>query len=264
MTPADLTTTLRALDPADRAVDPAGPRARAGLEAILATNPSAAPAARAPRRPTVRRVAIVGASVAAATAAFVVLPPLAGGDAAFATWTTAPSGLSLQEQADAAESCRTQQRDGAGRDLRAELDAAVPAIAERRGVWTTVVLAGDDGFAALCIADGSARLFADAMVGSVGTPDGFAPPDPRDVVATDLGSGTMSAGDLSLAAGVAGADVVGVTYRSAEHGDVAATVGGGRFALWFPGDELTDASDAGVEVTVTYRDGTTATVRLTL
>ncbi|WP_199422932.1 hypothetical protein [Actinotalea solisilvae] len=258
-----LTATLRTLDPAVREVDPASPRARADLEAILATSPSGPVSLPARRRPTARRLAFAGVSVAAATAAFVVLPPLTGGDAAFATWTAAPSGLSAQEQADAGEACRTQQREGAGSDHRAELDAAVTAIAERRGVWTTVVLAGEDGFAALCIADGSARLFADAMVGSVGTPDGYAPPGLRDVVATDLGSGTMAAGDLSLAAGVAGADVVGITYRSAEHGEVAATVDGGRFALWFPGDELRDAS-SGVDMVVTYRDGTTATARLSL
>ena len=45
----------------------------------------------------------------------------------------------------------------------------------------------------------------------------------------------MSAGDVSLAAGTAGSDVVGVVYHSATQGDVTATVDQGHFALWFPG-----------------------------
>jgi hypothetical protein len=75
----------------------------------------------------------------------------------------------------------------------------------------------------------------------------------------------MTAGEISLAAGHAGADVVGVVYRSQTHGDVTATVSHGRFALWLPGDELEDANAGeGVEVEVTYGDGSTGTSRLKL
>ena len=59
-------------------------------------------------------------------------------------------------------------------------------------------------------------------------------------------------------------DVTGVTYQSASRGQVAATVAAGRFALWLPGNELMDASRTGVQVQVTYRDGSTATRRLDL
>lgn len=45
-------------------------------------------------------------------------------------------------------------------------------------------------------------------------------------------------------------------------GLVAATVAGGRFAFWFPGDELEDRETVPVEVT--YADGSTATVKLEL
>jgi hypothetical protein len=74
----------------------------------------------------------------------------------------------------------------------------------------------------------------------------------------------MSAGDISLAAGTAGSDVVGVIYKSRTHDAVTATVSPGHFALWLPGDELRNASSDGVEVEVTYQDGTTETRRLTL
>ncbi|MGI8535729.1 MAG: hypothetical protein ACR2K2_04360 [Mycobacteriales bacterium] len=118
---------------------------------------------------------------------------------------------------------------------------------------------GDDG-----ITDDSAGLFDDGMIGSVGTPTGYAALGPRELFATDLGMGTMGAGDISLAAGAVGPDVVGVAYRSRVHGVVTATVEGGRFALWFPGDELKDRPSGGVEVDVTYRDGQTDTSRLIL
>ena len=58
--------------------------------------------------------------------------------------------------------------------------------------------------------------------------------------------------------------MTGVVYQSAGHGEVAATVSAGRFALWLPGDELADASREGVEVEVTYRDGSSAVLRVDL
>ena len=271
-----LTTTLRGLDPADRRIDAGGSRARADLDAILATDPTPAPrrltvtsvVGGRPGRPTRtrRRLVLVGAMVAGVAAGMVVLPPLAGGDRAFATWTVTPGRMSMQQQADAVAGCRTSHADGAGSVAQQAVDLAEAdaVIAERRGVWNTVVLAGADGFSALCISDDSAHLFADAMIGSIGTPTGYAVPAPREVVATDLGVGTMSAGDISLAAGLTGSDVASVVYPSRAHGPVTATVNQGHFALWFPGEELMTASSEGIEVDVTYLDGTTATVRLDL
>jgi len=93
-----------------------------------------------------------------------------------------------------------------------------------------VVLSGSDGFSALCITDESTPMFRD-WIGSVGTPGDYATPDPRDVVATDLGTGSARAGELSVAAGYVGSDVTGVVYQSDSHGEVAATVSAGRFAL---------------------------------
>lgn len=272
----DINTALRTLDAADHHADPTSARARTDLQSILATDPSPdplqqpwPPSADRIGRPrnaarTTRRVALAGGMLAAVTAGFVALPSLTGGDQAFASWTPAPHGMTEQERADAAAGCRQMQEDGAGAEYADDLSGAEPVIAERRGVWTTVVLAGTDGFSAMCITDDSTHLFAKDMIGSVGTPTDYAAPGPRDLAATDLGMGTMSAGDISLAAGTAGSDIVGVIYHSRTHGDVAATVSQGRFALWLPGAELKDASRNGVEVEVTYRDGSTGTSWLTL
>ncbi len=266
-----LNAALRSLDPADQDIDSAGGRARTDLYAILAQDPRPTPRTGAgstvrdihrPRR--AGRVVLLGGLAVAVMAGLVVLPSLTGGDQAFATWTAAPMAMSAQQRAAAADDCRENLQSGTGEDDADNLNSAEPAIAERRGVWTTVVLTGRDGFTAMCITDDSAGLFDDGMIGSLGTPAGYVPPRPRELFATDLGMGTMGAGDISLAAGAAGPDVVGVAYRSRAHGVVAATVYGGQFALWFPGDELKDRPSGGVEVDVTYRDGRAGTSRLTL
>lgn len=100
------------------------------------------------------------------------------------------------------------------------------------------------------------------MIGSVGKPTGYTTPGPRELLAPDLGTGSMDAGDISLAAGAAGAEITGIIYKSQTRDDVTATVSHGRFALWLPGNELQDASRNGVELEVTYQDGTTGTGRL--
>ena len=263
---SDMLATLRTLDPADPNVDPHSPRARATLERILTIEPgqhSDDPPVRVRSRRGMRLAVVASATAVTAGAAVVVLPSLTNGDRAFASWTATPSGLSAQAAADAAANCRDEQLDGPGEDYSDELRLADVAIAERRGEWTLVVLTGSEGFSALCITDESTPLFRD-WIGSVGTPGNYATPDPRDIVATDLGTGSARAGELSVAAGYVGSDVTGVVYQSAGRGAVVATVSGGRFALWMPGDELEDASRDGVEVEVTYRDGSSAALRVDL
>ncbi|TCC16647.1 hypothetical protein [Kribbella speibonae] len=200
--------------------------------------------------------------VAAAAVGALVLPSALGGDRAFATWTATPTGMSAGERADAAASCRDHQRS-AGREDRDQLSKATTAIAERRGVWTLVVLADQNGFSALCITDDSRHLFR-SFIGSVGTTPAADRPGPRALTATSLGTGSVSDHDVSVAAGFAGADVTAVTYTSPTRGKVKATVNGGQFALWLPGSELMNANRAGTPVQVTYRDGTTSTVTLRL
>lgn len=259
-------TSLRSLDAADPGASAATTRARADLERIVASDPGADAPARRTRPGGGRgRLVLAGvalAAVATVTVGVVALPSVLGGDAAFASWTSTPGAMSPAQQREAAEACRDVQQ-GAGGEYDDALAAAVPAVAERRGAWTTVVLAGEDGFSALCVTDSSRRLFDD-WFGSVGHSATSAAPGPRALLVTDLGTGSMRAGDLSLAAGLVGSDVAAVAFDSATQGRVEATVSHGRFALWLPGDELEAAPAEGVDLAVTYRDGSTARVRVSL
>ncbi|WP_046529614.1 hypothetical protein [Cellulomonas sp. FA1] len=262
MNRTDTDTLLRTLDVADPHVDPRSPRARAAMQRIVQTDPDARPDVRT-ARPRARRLALAAGAVAALAAGAVVVPSLVGGgDAAYATWTATPTEATVVQRADAGEACRDAlARSIAPADADALAGASV-AVAEQRGTWTTVVLAGDGGFGGLCVDDGSAGLF-DSMFGSAGVA-AVPAPSARGVVVTDLGTGSTSAGDLSLVAGSVGDEVTGVRLRTAGVGDVDASVRDGRFVLWFPGDELRDANAQGVELDVTYADGSTGAVTVGL
>jgi hypothetical protein len=272
----DIETLLRSLDAADHEGLANSRRARADLHRILSTDPAQVPSPRLSLTNSVhgrqgkntgrtaRRVAVLAGMVAVVTASLLLVPSLSGGDPAFASWTSTPSGMTESDRASAVSECRASKKDVGGGMYADEVGSAEVAIAERRGVWTTVVLTGGDGFSALCISDDAVNLFGKGMIGSVGKSPAGAAPGPRGLTATALGTGTMSAGDISLAAGTAGSEVVGVVYQSRTHDDVKATVSLGHFALWLPGDELRNASSDGVEVEVTYQDGTTGTSRLTV
>lgn len=259
-------TALRRLDAADPDAGPTSTRAQSDLTGILHAGRSGlGDLDRLPtRRHRMRRSLVAIAAVAAAfTAVFVAAPSVIGGDRAFASWTATPTSLGASESAEAAKDCQSAMLDGAGVDYASELAAAEPAVAEQRGDWTMVVLTGADGFAATCITDDSRRLFGD-MFGSIGMSTAAVAPEAREIAVTDLGSGAARAGDLSVAAGVTGSDVAAITYESATRATVTATVSGGRFALWFPGDELESASTNGIELNVTYANGETSVVRAEL
>lgn len=265
----DIEAALRSLDPADRHIDPTAARARADLHTILAA-PAVTPLPGTvtpvrPRHPRpIRRLALAGAAAAAITAALVTLPSLTGGDQAFATWTATPTPIPAQEQPEAAADCRTFLADGAGPEYAARLANAEVAVAENRGVWTTVVLVGPEGFSALCTTADSTHLFGDRMIGSAGVTTLTIAPGPRDLAATTLGTVTIDSDGISLAAGEAGSDITAIHYLSPTHGTVTASVSNGHFALWLPGTDFDNASSNGLPLEVTYRDGTTATTLLTL
>lgn len=271
----EIETLLRSLDVAGHMRPTDNKRAHAGLLSILSTNPAQAPSARVSTKAavgegrqrgtvgwTARRLAAVGGMVAIVTAGLIVLPSVSGGDPAFASWTPAPVGMTETERTSAASECRASKKNVGGGMYADDVDSAAVAIAGRRGVWTTVVLTGEDGFSALCITDGAVSLFGKGMIGSVGKSAAHVVPGPRELKATALGTGTMSAGDISMAVGSAGPGILSVVYKSRTHGDVTATVSRGNFALWLPGDELRDASSNGVEVEARYRDGTMGMSRL--
>jgi hypothetical protein len=192
-----------------------------------------------------------------------MLPSLTRSDQAYATWTAKPTSVGKTELSGAADACRDSLRGGAGESYRSELDAATAAVAERRGAWTLVLLAGGGGFSAVCITDESRPLFQ-SSIGYIGTAREGTRPDSGSVTPDALGVGMVNSRELSVAAGAVGSDVAAITYNSVKFGPVQATVSNGHFAFWLPGDELDNASKSGTTVQVTYRDGSTATLTLTL
>lgn len=224
---------------------------------------TAAFAHRGPKPRAARLLLLTGGLVAATTAGLLLIPSMLGvEESAYASWTAVPEALPAQERPEAAEDCRSAQLATPGGDAHPQLDDATVAIAERRGAWITVVLAGADGFSATCTADASAP-FGDGWIGSAGIPTDWELLGPRELLVSSLGV-AHSSGPLSMAEGYAGPDVTGMTYDSAEHGTVVATVSGGHFAFWMPGDELDDdlVFTTGVPVDVTYNDGSTDSVNL--
>jgi hypothetical protein len=250
---------LKTLDPATTDVDPHSFRARAMLERVLATDPAYEVRPHRTRRRLVRVAVATTAVAMAALAVFVPRDsgPMPTGDMAYATWTAQPGSLSAKERADAVKQCRKSLR-GMGQDD--QINRAGTAMVERRGDWALVILTGHDQFAASCMTNVNPRnRHGD---GSIDGP-GRAPIGPRQLAPSMMGtSGGGNNGYLTSAVGRAGSDVAGMTYNSPTRGQVKASVQNGYFAFWIPGSEF-DGLDP-VPVRVTYRDGTTAAVKLSL
>ncbi len=261
---------LRSMDAAEQSPAPDLHRSQNDLEQILRSHQTAAPSGSVehessnsrPRRR--RRTLALGALALAATAGFLVVPALSGGDPAFATWTATPGELIGTERDNAVSDCfRSSQGVGDGMYSN-DLAEAEVAIAEKRGAWTTVVLTDGHGFEATCTTDTTAPWFKKGSFGSVGKPGNGKELTARDVKATQLGTGVISDNPLSMATGQVGPDVAAVTYTRATGERIKATVSKGQFALWFPGPELTNSSDQAVPIEVSYNDNTTETRYLSL
>ena len=263
----NLEPLLRSMDAAEQSAQPNPARAQADLNRILSSQPlSTTPTSRlgasheSPKQNRRRRAVTLGGLAAAATAALLIMPPLTGaGDPAFATWTAAPGTLIGPDRDNAVSDCRRSTQRVGGGMYSVEHSAAEVAIAERRGAWVTVVLSGPDGFEASCTTDATAPWFRTGSFGSVGKPGNAAALPGRGIAATQLGTGSIADKPLSIATGRVGADVAEITYISASKEKVIATVAKGHFAFWLPGNDLQNASDQGVPVDVTYRDGSTET-----
>ncbi|GAA0945299.1 hypothetical protein GCM10009554_39990 [Kribbella koreensis] len=266
MSRIDELAVLKTLDPAAGDVDLYCPRALTDLERILATDPTLKTSkGRKKGWRSRRRLGAAIGVVAATTAIAFVVPSLVGGDQAIANWTADPTTLSAEDTARAAATCRTKMVESGARyggmdaDEQAALSAATVAISERRGPWSLVVLTGRSGVNALCIDDRiepGSRWF----MGSSGSVTEY--PGRRELQVNSFGTSFLDGRVLSLIDGLAGRDVVGVSYNSRTHGKVKGTVAGGRFVLWLPGKDMEHAIDVGVLLQVTYRDGSTATVKL--
>ncbi len=256
MKPLDEFATLKTLDPATSGHDPHSPRARAALERIVATDPVPDRRHRL-RRPLVR--AAVATAAVAIGAATILLPrtggPLPNGDA-YASWTAQPSGMSAKDHTEAVSECRKSLK---GMGMDDQVDRSDPAVVERRGDWSLVILAGAGQSEASCMTNVKTGLKGGGF-GSIGGP-GRPPVGPRELSVSGLGAGGgPPLGYVTAAMGRSGSDIVGMTYQSPTRGAVKATVMNGYFAFWVPGKDFKD--DRAVPVRVTYRDGTSATVIL--
>lgn len=253
---SDLLTdaALRALDPADPVMtDDQAARAEAALARILSAPPGPSGSAE-PESPRRRRRIVVPACLAG-IAAVAASSLLVGGGSAFGSWTPTPRPL----EADAAARAVTTCRAGMG----VPDDGAPFILAERRGDWTYVLLAGSAG-------DVSCLMENDVVGEDPGAGDvvgGYDPdPPPVERVAPDgideISSLFAVREDevVRLSEGVVGRDVVGVTVHTPTGLVVEASLARGRYAAWWPGGEAKgdnpEIADAPT-FTVTLTDGTT-------
>ncbi len=258
---------LRGLDPAPTTVltDAERQRADAAFARILAT-PSHDPVPEKTSRPRRRLTRLlVPVSLAFATAA-AVPALLLGGDSAFASWTPTPEPLTGPAAAEAASSCRAI--------------FAVPdqgervVIAEKRGEWLYVLLAGPDSEAACLMPEGlvdqgdPAAATREGFMGSYTSDPGEAPTLSRSGLVGYGGSTSVPTDGLwhfgedeewvSQVEGYVGSGVTDVTVHTPIGIDVEASVANGRFAAWWPSAK---PSSENLEVmgawtyTVTLADG---------
>ena len=272
--PVDTMTAaaLRDLDPspAIALTDAERERADATFVRILAT-PSHDQVAEGPVRPRRRRsrllapLGLVGAAGAAVPAL------LLGGGSAFGSWTPTPEPLTGVAAAEAATTCRAALgMPGQGETI---------VIAERRGGWTYVLLAGPQTERQCLMSEGliahenpAAHTKEGFMGGTYGMDDIEAAPTPARGHIVEIQSGATSVpthglwhfGEdeewISSVDGYVGSDVTGVTVHTPVGTDVEASVANGRYAAWWP--SATPSSE-NPEVmgpwtyTVTLADGTT-------
>jgi hypothetical protein len=253
-----MTATLRDLDPAPTTDLTEAERERADTTfARIVATPSDEPVA-VERGRTHRGRGRLMVAVGLAGAAGVAIPGLLlGGGSAYGSWTPTPEPLTDVAAANAAATCRAVL-DIPDRGERV-------AVAERRGEWTYVLLAGP-GTEATC-------LMPDDLVGQedpVGKRDeGYfasydpheaAPPtlDPDQIDETSSMEGSTDEGWFTWSEGYVGSDVTGVTVHTSSGLDIEASVAGNRFAAWWP--SIKQSSDHPAETwsyTVHLADGST-------
>lgn len=266
------TAALRDLDPAPTTVltDEELERADATCARILAT-PSHDQVAAETDRPRRRRsrllvpVGLVGAAGAAVPAL------LLSGGSAFASWTPKPEPLTAAAVSEAAATCRAA--------LEVPDQGERVVIAERRGGWTYVLIAGPKAEGACLMPDDlvgrqdPADHTKEGFFGGYTTDPVEAPTLARDrIVETESMSGSVptpglwffsNEGWFSSVQGHVGSGVTGVTVHTPVGLDVEASVANGRFAAWWPSDQPSSENPEVMGAwtyTVTLADGSTRRV----
>lgn len=239
-------------------------RDRSAGHVALATSPAS------PRRSTARPRWLVLPAVTVTVAvvgALVIVPAVTRPDPAYASWTSVPTALTEAERTIAVTACL---------DSDGSLTSAEPLLAERRGEWVGVVIAGEAAPGIPAVTDclmhlpsGSDRA-DDVIWGSAGG-QGAVP------VGTEFADGSISQFSdnglfglgarptVSFNVGDVGADVAAVTIVDADDQTVHATVDNGRFVAWWPGRAFGNETEGngGPAPALTYdltlRDGTVLT-----
>lgn len=266
------TAALRDLDPAPTTAltDAERERADATFARILAT-PShdlVPEKTSRPRRSMPRLLVPVALAIATAAA---VPSLLLGGDSAFASWTPTPEPLTGVAAAEAANACRAA--------LAVANQGERVVIAERRGGWIYVLLAGPDSEATCLMPEGLVDQedpAADAREGFMGSYTSDPSEAPTLARSGIIGYGAAGSvptdglwgfGDdeewVTNVDGYVGSDVIGVTVHTPIGTDVEASVANGRFAAWWPSPKPSSENpevDGAWTYTVTLADGTTRQV----
>lgn len=268
-----INAALRDLDPAPTTVLTQAEleRADATLARILADPghdqvPEESDRPRRRRRRLLVPVGLLGAAGAAVPALLV------SGGSAFASWTPKPEPLTAAGATEAATTCRAA--------LEASDQGEQVVIAERRGGWTYVLIAGPKAEAACLMPDdlvGHQDPEDNRNEGFFGTYDTDpveAPSPARDrIVETDSMAGSVPTpglwpfsndeGWFSWVRGYAGSGVTGVTVHTPVGTDVEASVAHGRFAAWWPSPQPSSEHPEVMGAwtyTVTLADGSTRRV----
>jgi hypothetical protein len=227
-----LVVALRDLDPA-----PATTLTQAELDhadaafARIVATPSDDPVPLEPGQTQRRRTRLL-VTVGLVGAAGVAVPALLlGGGTAYGSWSPTPRPLTDATAVEAASTCRAVL----GVPDRGER----VAVAERRGGWTYVLLAGP-GSETVC-------LMPDDLVGKNGTAGGdifgsYDPdlPTPRPLAPdaideTTSQEGSTDEGWFTRVEGYVGSDVTGVSVHTSSGLEIEASVAANRFAAWWPG-----------------------------
>ncbi|GAA4731587.1 hypothetical protein GCM10023216_24580 [Isoptericola chiayiensis] len=248
---------LSRLDPARGLRAPGSPH-DPELAAVLAADRRAPAAYRPVRRPA-HPAAIAGtvAGGVAAVAVGVTLTTTLGAPTAYATWTAVPVAVDAADAVERAGACPTAAHDIAGDGAEAEITEVPlePVLAEARGDYTYVVLAGDGAVGDCFVTSGGEApdVYSSDAVGVE-----VAVPDARGLTVAGSGTASWSAGDAAEGAvtsvfGRVGDEVAAVTVARTDGELVEATVEDGWFALWAPGESAFATS-----AQVTYTDGTVA------
>lgn len=220
-------------------------------------------AARRSRKPVPRRglrwLVPVAAAAAIGTAVWVAQP---GPDAAFATWTPAPSTVSPDVLTTAQTACLDALADPPGGGPTGNFDADSTVLADQRGDFLLLSLASDDGSNAQCFFDANRPDRVQGTTGGIVDTDTppLAPPAADEVEWMGAGMSSGEQGTYAFTTGRVGSNVAEVRIRT-EGRTVTASLRDGHMAAWWPSEASTtpNVPMPPIAVDATLLDGTVLT-----